>query len=507
MRIDVLLDGICGVRFCNSVAANGTEITGICCSSLRVEKGNLYVAIEGLRTDGHAYIGDAVLHGAAIVAVSENAIAQGRVDPESISVPIIACEDTRALAACLFAAWYSHPERKMKIIGVTGTNGKTSVSRLIFEILSRSGIPCGLIGTTGSRTHLGKIDIRSGDPEANMTTPEPEELYHILSEMVKDGCDTAVMEVTSHSLVQKRVEPIEFFISVFTNLSEDHLDLHKNMENYFAAKRELFNKSRFAVINYDDRYGRQLAETIDIPALLCTAEGREVPCIAEDIRYGRRGGIEYKLTSFDMRLRVRSPLSGSFNVTNTMLAALTAKRLGVSAINVKTALDHFSGIEGRLERLKSSEKVDFSVYIDYAHTPDALENLIRAAKSFARDGQRIVLLFGCGGDRDRGKRPHMGKIAVGMADFAVITSDNSRSEDPHEIIEDILGGVKCCEGATYTVIEDRRSAIEYVIKNARRGDIILLSGKGHEEYEMDSFGVRPFSERKLVEEFIKKYYG
>ena len=192
---------------------------------------------------------------------------------------------------------------------------------------------------------------------------------------------------------------------------------------------------------------------------------------------------------------------------NTMQAALISRILGASVTDIKTTLDNFSGISGRLERLKIEEKVDFSVYVDYAHTPDALENLIRAAKGFAKAEERIVLLFGCGGDRDKGKRPHMGKIAVAMADFVVITSDNCRSEKPESIISDILEGINDSDGAPYTVIEDRRSAIEYVIKNARRGDIILLAGKGHEEYEIDSSGIRPFSERKIVNEFVKKYYG
>jgi UDP-N-acetylmuramyl-tripeptide synthetase len=325
--------------------------------------------------------------------------------------------------------------------------------------------------------------------------------------MLKDGCETVVMEVTSHALYQGRVEPIGFFASVFTNLSEDHLDFHKTMENYFTVKAELFKKSALAVINYDDKYGRLLADTIDIPTLLCSAECREVAHLAEDIRIYGRQGIEYKLSSPNMRLRIRSPLQGSFNVMNTMQAALVARALGVSVSDIKATLDRFSGISGRLECLKVGERLDFSVYVDYAHTPDALENLIRAARGFAREGQRIVLLFGCGGDRDKGKRPHMGRIATVMADFVVITSDNSRSEDTHDIISDIIAGINNSDGAPYTVIEDRRSAIEYVIKNARRGDIILLAGKGHEEYEIDRNGIRPFSERKIVEEFVKKYYG
>lgn len=507
MRILKLIEEIDGIGFGNSFAVEDLEITGICSDSSRIEVGNLYVAIEGIKNDGHAYIGEAICRGAAAVAVSDRALKENRLDAEKISVPVLVCENTRILSAQLLAAFFENPQKKLKIVGVTGTNGKTSVSRLIYEILIRSGIACGLIGTTGCRTYKRTIDIKSKNPEANMTTPEPEELYHILSEMVNDGCTVAVMEVTSHALVQGRVAPIDFFASVFTNLSEDHLDFHKTMDNYFAAKKQLFEKSRLAVINYDDRYGRHLAETIDIPALLCSAECREVPHLAEDIRIHGRCGIEYKLSSPDLRLRIRSPLQGRFNVMNTMQAALVARALGVSSHNIKATLDSFSGISGRLECLKVDEMVDFSVYVDYAHTPDALENLLRTARGFARNEQRIVLLFGCGGDRDKGKRPHMGRIATVMADFVVITSDNSRSEQAHCIISDIIKGIDDSDGAPYTVIEDRRDAIEYVIKNARRGDIILLSGKGHEEYEIDRLGKRPFSERALVAEFTKKYYG
>ena len=507
MRLLKLIEEIEGIRFGNSLALEDIQITGICPDSSRVAIGNLYIAIEGLKSDGHEYICDAIGRGAAAVAVSERALKEKIIDAEGLSVPIIVCEDTRAFASYAFSAFCDHPQRKMKMIGVTGTNGKTSVSRLIFEILRRSGVPCGIIGTTGSFTHKSQIDIKSKNKLANMTTPEPEELYPILLEMEKLGCSVVIMEVTSHALFQKRVEPISFYASVFTNLSEDHLDFHENMENYFATKASLFKKSGLAVINYDDRYGRRLADMIDIPALLCSAEGREVSCYAEDIRLSGKKGIEYKLSSPNMRLRVRSPLKGAFNVMNTMQAAIVAYALGASALDIKTTLDRFFGVSGRLERLKLDASADFSVYVDYAHTPDALENLIRAAKSFAVGEQRIVLLFGCGGDRDKGKRPHMGKIATALADFVVITSDNSRSEDPKDIISDILAGISNSDGAPYTVIEDRRSAIDYVIKNARQGDIILLAGKGHEEYEIDSLGIRPFSEREIVNEFVKKYYG
>jgi UDP-N-acetylmuramyl-tripeptide synthetase len=490
------------------VTARFTEdvlITGICPDASRVKPGNLFIAIEGLRADGHGFIDEAKARGAAALAVSRGAVDDGRVNIDDLGLPILISCDTRELMAYLFAAWYDNPQDEMKIVGVTGTNGKTSVTTLIKEILSRAFIPSGLIGTAGCYSKDEKIDVRSANENANMTTPDPEELYRILRIMADGGVRVVLMETTSHALALKKVEPINFEIAVFTNLTEDHLDLHKNMENYFAAKARLFEKCRLAVINYDDRYGRILAENIDIPHIFCSAEGRETDCAAEDVRVSG-GGIEYKLTSRDLRLRVRSPLCGKFNVMNTMQAAVISRALGATATTIKDTLAHFSGVVGRLERVKLAERVDFSVYIDYAHTPDALENLLCAARTFAKSGQRIVLLFGCGGDRDRQKRPVMGKIAVDMADFVIITGDNSRSEKTLDIIKDILSGIVGREGAPFTVIERRRDAIEYAIKNARRGDVILLAGKGHEEYEIDEDGKHPFSERMLVKEFAEKYY-
>lgn len=474
--------------------------------SERVESGDIFVAIKGQRHDSHKNLVEVVSRGASCAVVSADAAADGRVDA-GLGIPIIVCDDTRAALSYLCSIMSGEPQLNLKIIGVTGTNGKTSVSRLIYELLNNAGIAVGVIGTLGCRTHKGEIGIKSRRSGANMTTPEPEELFPILRQMADDGCEYVVMEVTSHALIQSRVKPIFFDTAIFTNLSEDHLDLHGDMESYFLAKARLFRQCRRAIINIDDRYGRRLAESLNIPLYLCSADGRDGLVLAEDIRVLGERGIEYKLISSGMRLRVRSPLTGRFNVMNTMQAATAAHLSGVDAVSIKESLAVFSGIGGRCERLRIRENVDFSVFIDYAHTPDALENLLRTARGFSREGQRIVLLFGCGGDRERQKRPIMGKIAVEMADHVVITSDNSRSEEPCEIIGEILSGIEESSGGIYTVIEDRRDAIEYVIKNARRGDIILLAGKGHEEYEIDKRGQMPFSEREIVCEFVRKYYG
>ena len=507
MKLKSLLKGLERELYGNIDATEDTEISGICPDSSRIERGNLFVAIKGLKSDGHVHIGEAIEKGAAALVVDRQAVEDGRVNVKDINIPIVICENTRRLISYLFSLWHGEPQLKLKMIGVTGTNGKTSVSRLIYEMFSRSGRKCALVGTVGCKTYLREINIKNPDPNANMTTPDPEQLFALIGEAVAAGCEYAVMEVTSHALHFEKVAPITFDVSVFTNLTEDHLDLHGDMDSYFAAKSKLFSQSRRAVINYDDRYGRLLAEKINIPALLCTMEGRDTGCSAEEIHLLGESGIEYKLSCRDLRLRVRSPLPGRFNVMNTMQAALAVRLLGLSVGEIKNGLAHFLGIEGRLERLKFDENVDFTVYLDYAHTPDALENLIRTARGFTSTGQRIVLLFGCGGDRDPYKRGLMGKIAVEMADMVIITSDNSRSESTSCIIDDILIGINGSCGAPYTVIDDRRLAIEYAIKNARRGDVILLAGKGHEEYELTREGRRRFSEREIAAEFVNKYYG
>ena len=490
------------------------EISGICPDSRRVSSGELFIALEGENIDGSLFLADAVENGAVAALVSQKSFDVGKFDPEKYQIPLILSNDTRTDMAYLYSSFYGHPQRKMKLIGVTGTNGKTSVSTLIHAILSRSGKKCGLIGTLGCISPSGRIDIRSADENANMTTPDPEELYKILDLMQKDGAEYVCMEVSSHALHFKKTKPIVFELGVFTNLTQDHLDLHLNMENYFQAKQGLFSSCLGAVINYDDFYGRILAENIKknsefgmIKAdklFLCTSEGRECPCYAEDVRLSA-SGIEYKLTGADMRVRIRSPLMGEYNVKNTMQSALACKSLGVSAKEIKDVLATFSNIGGRLEKIKFDRRVDFSAYIDYAHTPDALENLVRCVRGFSGDG-RIVLLFGCGGERDKQKRPLMGRIATEMADYVIITSDNCRSEAREDIISDILSGIGQDARASYTVIADRGDAIDHAVRNARMGDVILLAGKGHENYLIDENGKHDFSEKEIFCGAVQKYF-
>jgi len=487
------------------------EIDEIFLDSRKVVSGGLYIALEGLHTDSHRYIAEAASHGAVAAVISHRALYDRRVDCGKVNIPLIAVEDCREAMARIYAAWYGNPQEQMTFVGITGTNGKTSVSRMIYEILCHAGEQCGLIGTAGNLMSCGagegseEINIRAKSALANMTTPDPEELYKILALMRDSGVRYVIMEVTSHSLAFKKVSPIDFEIGVFTNLTEDHLDFHLNMEEYYRAKRSLFERCGKSVINIDDLYGRRLIKEISSARYTTSSEGRSADFAACDIRCHGENGMEYRLASGRMRLRIKTKIPGAITVTNTLQAAAVANLLGVSPREIKDSIFSLAGIRGRLEKLKLPLKVGFSVYIDYAHTPDALENLLRTAKMLVRKGQRIVLLFGCGGDRERQKRAMMGRIAGSMADFFVITSDNPRGEEPSDIISDIISGVG--DEGQFTVIEERDRAIEYVVKNARVGDIILLAGKGHEEYSIDKSGRRDFSERELVDRYVKRYYG
>lgn len=482
------------------------EIERICPDHRRIKSGDLFVAIKGLRADGHDHVKEAVERGAAALLLSSYRARELSGQDFLKGMPILISNDTAEGAAYLFSAYYGNPQDKLTVVGVTGTNGKTTVSNMIAHILMSAGESCGVIGTLGSFSRGKKLEIISLDPNASMTTPDPEQLYAIIGKIAEDGCKYLIMEVSSHSLVQGRVAPIDFEIGIFTNLTEDHLDLHQNMENYFLAKAGLFDKCKIAVINCDDAYGRRLSELYDgkIARKTCSFGLHPSDHTAEDIHLSEEG-IEYKLISPNLRLRIRSPLYGEYNVMNTMQAVAAAGVLGVKATRIKDALRAYAGTCGRLERLKIPYNVGFSVYIDYAHTPDALSNLLRCVKGFMKRGQRLVLLFGCGGDRDRAKRPLMGRIATEMADHTIITSDNSRSEIASDIIKDIISGVD--PDGSYTVIVDRRSAIEYAVSNARDGDILILAGKGHESYEIDAEGKKPFSERDIVMECCERCFG
>ena len=500
-------------------------VSGISTDSRRVAAGDLFVAIDGLRTDARAHIPEAVAKG-AVAVVCEYAEDL----PDVGRIPFVTVTDARCATAYLFDAWYGHPAKKLRLVGVTGTNGKTTVSTLLHAILRESGVPCGLIGTVGCISTVGdeRLSYADGQPYSGMTTPEPAELYALLARMAAeaptDGLSspTVVMEVTSHALRQGRVAPLTFEMGIFTNLTQEHLDFHGTMEDYYTAKRSLFEVCRRAVINADDRYGRRLLSE-PLPILhyhICHADGAggllsdricpagEGGCTrvyAEQVKYLGEDGVAFKLTSPDARLRLRVPIPGHFTVMNALEAASAALALDANPAAVRDALAHFRGVPGRMERVDLPETdVSFSVFIDFAHTPDALESLLRSVQDFRRKGQRIVLVFGCGGDRDPSKRKVMARIASRMVDSLVITSDNSRSEDPSHIISDILAGVD--KESEFAVVPDRTEAIRYAVRYARTGDIILLAGKGHENYEIDRKGKHPFCEKDIAVCAAKEFH-
>ena len=457
------------------------EITGITSNSRRVKRGELFVALRGLSFDGTQYVADAFLRGAAFI-ISERALEGKRV---------LKVENAREALARLLDAWYDHPAKDLALIGVTGTNGKTSLCTMLYHILTRSGHRCGLIGTVECR--CGDVDLRVGDAlgVANMTTPDPEDLYRMLAQMRALEAEYVVMEVTSHALALDKVAPLFFQRAVFTNLSADHLDFHGDMESYFLEKQKLFRRCEGAVVSYSTAYGLRLAQGLNCPFWELSPE------TVQKINYHGADGVSFSLLpqgGREMELRVPGP--GAFTVENAGLAALCAYSLGIEEEQIKSALAVFPGVRGRMERICAENK-EIRIFLDYAHTPDALEKLLLSVRGFCAPHERIVVLFGCGGERDRSKRKEMGRIASRLADLVILTSDNARGEDPDAILEQILRGVD--KEKPYSVIKDRRLAIAYAIENARSGDILLLAGKGHEEYEIRGKSRLPFSERRIVE--------
>ena len=464
------------------------EISAICVDSRRAVSGCLYICIRGLRTDGHRYIEEAIRNGATAILMQE-----GSEIPTQEDAILLCAKDTRSACAILFDAWYGFPSQKLRFIGVTGTNGKTSVTHMLRHILECSFYRVGLIGTVGCTSAGKAIPMQSHNPLANMTTPDPEDLYPLLAQMAEDGVEYVLMEVTSHALALGKLAPIRFCMAIFTNLTPEHLDCHGDMEHYANTKAMLFEKSECAVINLDSPYAQRMMRHCTGRIRTCGRDG------GADYTYESAQvdsqGVSYRLLSQNFNLQIRCPVSGNFTVVNSMQAAIGAIELGIGAGAVKDALASLGGVKGRLERVRLDFDADFRVFIDYAHTPDALENLLRTAREICPASGRIVLVFGCGGERDQSKRAPMGRIATDLADWVIVTSDNSRGEDPDTIIEQILLGIK---KNNYTVIPDRSEAIRHAVMTAKSQDIILLAGKGHEEYEITGSGKKPFYEKEIV---------
>ena len=457
-----------------------TIIKGFTCDSREVKDGYVFVCINGPLSDGHSYAQKAVENG-AIIVVAERDLG---LDNQLI------IENTRLAFSQMSALWFNNPAEKLKLIGVTGTNGKTSVTYMIKKILEKNGEKVGLIGTI--QNMIGDRTI-----EAKNTTPGVYELNSLLADMVKEGCGYAVMEVSSHALDQNRVSGLSFEAAVFTNLTQDHLDYHKTMENYLNAKKKLFSMCKTAIINTDDEYSKELMNGLECKVVTYST-GNDSTYSAKGINY-RPASVEYELLSNSSLNHIKVNTGGKFSVYNSMCAVITAQESGVPVSVAAEALLELEGVKGRAEVVPNSR--DFTVIIDYAHTPDGLKNILSTFKDCQKN--RLIALFGCGGDRDRTKRAIMGKVAVYNSDYVIVTSDNPRSEDPSKIIEDILEGTQGTNKPV-KVIENRIEAIEYAISIAQKDDIIVLAGKGHETYQILKEGTIHLDEREVVRDALAK---
>ena len=462
---------------------------GVSHDSRRVAPGMVFVALKGLKADATAFVQQAVDAGAAAI-VSEHAA------PASPPVPWVAVPDARAALAALAAEFYGHPSRQMTVVGITGTNGKTTTAFLLRAMFEAAGIVTGLVGT---------VTYRIGDREtaATRTTPEAPELQALMREMVSAGCGACVMEVSSHALALKRVDGIQFAAGVFTNLTRDHLDFHAGMDEYFAAKRRLFEMlpdSAPAVVNVDDPRGAPLAGTVRRPVtygINRTADVMPGPLSLS------LSGLEFDIRTPQGVVHARSRLVGRPNVYNALAAAATAGALGLPLDAIARALEGLAGVPGRFEVVSGPED-DITVVVDYAHTDDALRNLLETARQIAP--RQIVTVFGAGGDRDRTKRPLMGMVAARLSDLVVITSDNPRSEDPVRIIEEVRRGADAetrQRNARLLTIVDRREAIVTAIRRAGAGDVVLIAGKGHEKYQEIGGRTLPFDDVAVAREALE----
>lgn len=503
-----LCDLLSGITVKEYGVSSDTEIIQISSDSRSILGGGLFICVEGTSRNGHDFIGDALSKGAAAVVVSDR-------EKLTEGVPYVLVDNTRLAEAYIWNNWYGDPAASMRTIAVTGTNGKTSTVFMIREILKRAGEKVGIITTVRAMADEETLGTFGGssvtDAAGAMTTPDPEFLYGTIRMMKEKAVTVLVFEASSHALFQHKTDPLHIDCAVFTNLSEEHLDFHGTMDNYFKAKLRLAEAAENLVVNADDEYMFRIRDMYGERkrVITCSADIRSLRHLSADVSALRQkpislDGSDYIYFSKDAVFRLICPVPGEFTVQNSLLAASAAMVLSANAEHVKNALAELRSIDGRLEQIDLEQfGVTFKVFVDYAHTPAALESLLLSMRKLRHRGQRITLLFGCGGDRDRSKRRKMGAIASRLADFVIITSDNSRLEDPDEIIAEIVSGIDLEK--SHAVIKSRREAIIYAVREARDDDIIILAGKGHEKYEIDSKGKRPFDEAAIVVEAVGKY--
>ena len=472
--------------------AGDSTIAAIAYDSRRVTPGSIFVALKGLKADGAAFAEQALSRGATAI-VSEAPM------PQAITVPWLVVSDARLSLALLADRFFNHPSRRMPVIGVTGTNGKTTTSYLLCAILDAAGMRAGMLGTVAYR-------IGGEDREASRTTPEAPDVQQLLNEMIEHGARSAVMEVSSHALSLKRVDGMRFAAGVFSNLTRDHLDFHEDMEAYFAAKRRLFEMlppGVPGVINVDDPRGASLVEISSRPVTYAVAGRADVVPGPVDMSLG---GLRTEITTPRGPVRIQSKLVGRPNLYNILAATATASALDIPVVAIERGIGSLSGVPGRFE-VVSRDADDVTVVVDYAHTDDALRNLLETARPLA--SARLITVFGCGGDRDRSKRPLMGMVAARLSDVVVITSDNPRSEEPRRIIEEIERGIPAgtqssTRAPQVMAIVDRAEAIERAVQLAAPGDVVLIAGKGHEKYQQVGDRVLPFDDGEVARDALKR---
>lgn len=468
---------------CYSKVNSDTELCGVTCRSERVKNGYVYVCINGLHTDGHDYIEAAIKAGAALI-IAEKATAY----LEESGTDYVLVSDSRAALTFLCARFWDNPEKKLRITAVTGTNGKTSSVCLLSKIFECAKIEHSVIGTLSG----------------GLTTPDPEELFPLFSAAVTEGKTDIIMEASSHALALRKLEGIRFFGGIFSNLTPEHLDFHDSMHDYALTKAKLFSRCGVSLFNADDKYADEVSSLCRENKYFYSLENDDVFFrVTEPVLKGENG-ISFCLISPLGKLNIESPLIGRFNIYNVSSVCAFAQLCGIDNRTIETAMKTFGIVRGRLEKV-SSDADDITVFIDYAHTPDALEKVLRTLReSTDKNGMKshLTVLFGCGGDRDRSKRRLMGSIASRLADLVVVTSDNRRTENGSDIINEILKGVD--KEKPHTVIENRKDAIEYAISHAEPRDIVLLAGKGHEEYEIIGTKKVYFSEREIAVKALAK---
>jgi UDP-N-acetylmuramoyl-L-alanyl-D-glutamate--2,6-diaminopimelate ligase len=477
---------------------SSVKIRGLAYDSRRVEDGTLFFCFAGEKTDGHDFAGTAIEAGASALVVER---------PLELDVPQVRVEDARAAMAPIAAAFNGDPTAELTVVGITGTNGKTTTAFLVRHLLESAGRQCGLLGTV-RQVVGGQVE------DVERTTPEAIDLQRTFARMLQAGDDACAMEVSSHALVLHRADAIDFAVKVFTNLSQDHLDFHADMEDYFAAKRILFMgeggapmielEGGISVVNLDDPYGQRLAEELSTgdggDCITYSAAGGAADLSARGVTFDPSGS-RFLCMSPAGQIDVQTPLPGDFNVSNALAAMAVAHALGLDLEECARALASAEQVPGRFESIDEGQP--FGVIVDYAHTPDSLENVLGAARRLT--GRRVISVFGCGGDRDRDKRPLMGRAGAELSDIAVVTSDNPRSEDPGAIIEQIRAGIPNPAHAEVLIDADRRAAIASALARAEEGDLVVIAGKGHEQgQEFENGRKIPFDDRDVARDELRK---